>query len=87
MSQSAIDAQVHESLDIHGDFPSEIAFNPVLFIYDFPNTGSLLPCQVIRIGIPIDTRLGENFLGGCPSYAVNIGEGHLHPLSFRKINA
>ena len=87
MPQPTIGAQIHESLDVHGYFSSEIAFNPVFFIYDFSNIGNLPPSQVIRIFIPIDTRLRENFLRGCPSYAVNIGEGHFDPLSFRKINA
>jgi hypothetical protein len=60
--QAAIAAQVHQALDVHGDFRTQVTFHLVMRINDLPDGVDLAFGKIVALGVPIDTGLIEDLL-------------------------
>ncbi len=85
MAQTAITAKVHESLDIHGDLATQIAFDFDFAVNQFADFCDLGFRQIIRSGIRINLRFRKNILSDRTTDAVNVGQGDLNPFVSRQI--
>jgi hypothetical protein len=85
MTNTPVAPQVHQSLDIHGDFTAQIAFD-----YDLANLGT--QCRYFGIGKIFDKRgrLNARVLADRQSTrtanAENMGESHPYVLTHRNID-
>lgn len=64
VTQPLVAAQIHQSLDIHGYFSAKIAFNLVILVDDFPDTGYFRLSEIFSPGVAIYSGLGEYLFGG-----------------------
>jgi hypothetical protein len=83
MAHTSIAANVHQSLDIHRDFPPEIALNSHFFIDDFAQAVDLVVGQIPHPRIRIDVRSLEKMLARMESNTVDVWQSRLDPLISR----
>ncbi len=86
MTQTAIAAQVHQALDVHGDFRAQVSFHLVMHIDDLPDGVDLAFGKIIAFGIPIDVGLSKNLLGSGATDTIDIGQGDLYPFVLGQVN-
>jgi hypothetical protein len=87
MPDSAIAADIHETLDVHGDLASERPLDL--------DPGLNLPAKTIHIvvgkilcpDVEIDASRLEDLLRACPPDPEDVGEGDLDPLVPREVNS
>ena len=87
MTQTAVAAQIHQTLDVHSDFTTQVAFNAVLTVDQFTDLYDLVIRQFVdalRIG---DTELAADCLRGRRANAVDIAQADDHPLVGRNVYA
>src|SRR5579862_684276 len=87
MATPAVRADLDQTLDVQGDFAAQVAFDLVAPVDDLAQPVDLLLGEVADPGVGIDVGLGEDLLAGRQAEAEDIGEGDLHPLLARDINA
>jgi hypothetical protein len=87
MPEPTVQSQVHQSLDIHGDFTSQITFDLVLFINDPTDTGDLSLGKVVRLRVPVHTGLGQDLLRRGPPDPIDVRQGDFDSLVLWQINA
>src|ERR1043165_4472541 len=80
VTQAPIAAEVHEALDVHRDFASQITFNEVVAVDGFADLDDLSFGQVVDATRWGDPNLLANFLGlGLPD-SMNVAKPNLDPL-------
>src|SRR4030095_3618664 len=84
---SAIAADVHQTLDVHGDVLAEIAFDFHVVRDDLANPHDLFLGQVLDPGVRADVRLLEDEVRLGPPDAVDVGQPNFHPLVQRQIDS
>ena len=72
MPQAAITAKIHQALDIHGYFASQITFDFIAFVDYIANPCDFGLGQFLSSGVKIDTGFGQYFLRGRTTDAVYI---------------
>ena len=80
MPQPTISPKIHQSLQIHGNFPSQISFYLMLFIDNVSYSRNFSVGKVICLRVDINTCLHEDLLSLRPTDPVNISQGYFHPL-------
>ncbi len=63
MAKSPVGTDVHQSFDVGRNIPSEISFHFILLVNDVSDPNHLGLRQFVHLGIPLDVRLFENFIG------------------------
>lgn len=80
MTKTTITPDVHESLDVHGHFPTQVSLDLLLPIDDFPDADHIGLLELIHTGVEINVRLAENPLGGSSANTVDIGQSNFNSL-------
>src|SRR5690606_6611503 len=86
MAQAAIAANLGQSLDVHRDFPPQVAFDRVIVVDDLPQAGYIHLRQVLDARFGIDTGLAEDFLAAAGTDAMNISQASTNLFITRNIN-
>ena len=84
--ETAIAPDVHQALDVHCDFTTQIALDPHLLVDDLANAVDLVVCQVAHPRIRAHIRALEESLAGMEPDAKDIGQRRLNALVARKID-
>jgi hypothetical protein len=80
MPQSTITAEIHESLDVHGDLGAQITFDFELRVNDLPNGVHLCIRQIIGLCVPTDAGRIENFAGRGAPNTIDVRQSNLDAL-------
>src|ERR1700677_2221175 len=87
VAKSAMSAQVHQTLDIDGYFPAEIAFDHIIAVDRFADLQHLGVAELRYTAIGRNMHLLANFLGLLRTDAVNILQRDDHALVGRNVYA
>jgi len=85
MAQTAIAADVHQALDVGGDFTTKITLNFVVIFNLSTDDINFISSEIVGIGFPINACRVENFEGHGPADAVDVGQRNIHALISRQI--
>ena len=77
MTDAAVAADIHQSLDVHLDFGAEGAFHFVLIVDDVAEGVLLVVGPILHLLAFVDTGLGQNLFGGATSDSEDIGQAYL----------
>jgi hypothetical protein len=81
MAQSPVAPQIHESLDVHGNFGAQFTFHLNLTVNGLTNVVDFGIRQIVGKGIGINVQLFQNFVRSGPPDPVNVGQSDLNPLA------
>jgi hypothetical protein len=81
MAQSPIAPQIHETLDVHGNFGAQFTLDLNLAVNGFSDVVDFDIRQIVRKGIGINFQLLQNFVRCGPSYSIDVGQSDLNPLA------
>jgi hypothetical protein len=87
MTKSAVTAQVHQSFDVHADFPAAVTFDHKLFVYNLSDDRDIIVGQIITAQGMGNICLIQDFPGRSAANPVDIGQGNHHMLAFRQVYA
>src|SRR5262249_55668096 len=87
VAQAAIAAQIHETLDVHGDFAAKIALDAVLAVYGFADAHHLVIGELIDTAIGRNADLFANLPGLGAADPIDVGERDQHSFLGRNIDA
>ena len=62
--QSAIAADVHQSLDVHRDIPAQISLHRIITVKNGADLNDIGFGQIVALGGRIDACFSKNLLGG-----------------------
>jgi hypothetical protein len=82
VTKTAIRSNVHQSLDVHGNFAAQISLDPMFPINYVPNAHHFSFLELIDTGIEIDIGLGKDFLSRISSNPIDIGQSDFNLLVF-----
>jgi len=85
MPQTAIGADVHQTLDVHLDALAEVAFDFALGFQNRANATELFFAQVTDARVELDLRLAQNRTCARSANTVNVSKTDLGTLIRRKI--
>src|SRR4029077_1574077 len=86
VTQPAVAAEIHQPLDVHGNFAPQIAFHDIVAVDHFANLQHVL---VAELGHPtrwVDVHLFHDFLGLLRPDAMDILQGDHNALVCRYVN-
>jgi hypothetical protein len=83
----SITTDVHEPLDVHGDFLAEITFDPTLLVDHLTDRTDLFLVQVLHTDFGRDARLLQDDLGAGMTDPVDMGESDIDAFLTRQIDA
>ena len=86
MPEPAVAPDIHQALDVHRDFPAQIALDPHLLVDDFAKAVDFVVRQVPHARVRIHIRALEELLAGMKSDAKDIGQRRFDALVARKID-
>src|SRR6188472_2246099 len=84
---AAIAPDVHQPLDVHGDFGAEGSFHLDRTLDHLAKARHFRVRKIAHAGIRIDAGLTQNAAAGGPTDSENVGKGNLDPLLAREIHA
>jgi hypothetical protein len=87
MPKAAVAPNIHQALDVHRDFATQISLDSHLFVDDFANSVDLVIGKVPHARVRIYIRALEQFLAGMEADAKDIGQRRFDPLIARKIDS
>jgi len=87
MTKPAIAADVHQSLDVHGDFAPEVAFYTELFVNDVAQPLDFIFRQVLDPCIGANASSLEELLAGMQTNAVDGGKPNFYALLSGKVDS
>ena len=87
MPQTPVAPDVHQALDVHCDFATQVSLDPHFFVDDFANPIDLVIRQISDASVRVDIRALEQLLAGMESDAKDIRQRRLDPLIARKIDS
>jgi hypothetical protein len=87
VAKTAVAANVHQTLDVHRDFPAEIAFDSHLFVDDLAKAIDLIVGQVPNSRIRVDIRPLEQLLARMQPNSVDVRQSCLNTLIAREIDS
>jgi hypothetical protein len=87
MSQAAVGSQIHEPLDVHGDFPPKVSLNLVRAIDNLTDLGRFHFGELIRIEVWIKVGFIQDSLGASPTNPVDVRQRNFQALVFRQVNS
>jgi hypothetical protein len=87
MANTAITAQIHQPLDVHGHFTAQIAFDHVVLVDDLTDLDDFLIRQFRNPALPRDADFGTDLRGFGPANAMDVSQRNLDPFVGRNIYA
>ena len=87
VAAAAVGADLHEPLDVHRDLLAEVALDAALGVEDPGDAAHLLLGEVLDPHARLDAGLAEDLVRAGGTDPVDVGEGDLHPLLPREIDA
>jgi DNA polymerase I-like protein with 3'-5' exonuclease and polymerase domains len=81
--EAAIASDVHQSLDVHGDFTPQITLNPQLLVDDVTQPLDFIFSEIPNSGIRVNASSLEELLAGVQSNTVDVGETDFYALLSR----
>ncbi len=87
MAKSTIASDVHQPLDVSGDFSAQIPFNLIAAIDDVSNLDNFVFCELTDPSIEIDSGFGKDFLRYTPTDSIDVCESDFDPFVSWQINA
>jgi hypothetical protein len=87
MPQAPVRSQIHEPLDVHGDFTSKITLDLERPIDNLTDLGSFHLGELIRIEARIEVAFLDDLLGACPTDPMDVRQRNLKSLIFRQVNS
>src|SRR5262249_52680228 len=87
VTQAAVAAQVHQSLDVHGHLATEVTLDLVLALDDLAQGPRLVPGEVLGGRDRIDPGLADDVLGGLATDSVDVRQGDDRALPGRQVDA
>ena len=86
MTNAAVAAEINETLDIHGDFTSEIAFDCVLGNFS-ANLIDLILCEISKLNVFRKTGSLEDVGCAIAADTIDTGKRNYGMLLIRNVNA
>src|SRR5688572_14736586 len=86
MANAAVAADVHQPLDVHGDFGAQGAFDLDRPLDHLAEPGNFGVGQIPYPGIGTHTGLTKNAAAGGPTDSEDVGGRDLHPLLAWKVH-
>ena len=86
MTQAAVAADVHQALDVHGNFAAKIALYLEVVIDIVAQLTDFLLGQILDSGIGIDTGRFNDIVRNIPANAIDIRQGDLDSLFSGKVD-
>lgn len=80
MPQTTIAADVHQPLDIHVDFPAEVAFDHHFLLDNVPEARNLIVGEISYPRIGTDPRTLQHLLARGEPDAVDVGQADFNTL-------
>ena len=87
MTQAAVAAQVHQTLDVHRGFATQVAFNLIIAVDGFADLQDLSVSQLIYTTISRNNELLDDFLCEFLNNHVNIRQRNNNALCSRDVDA
>ena len=88
VTDPAVTFNALQTLQIHADFPPEIAFNHILAVLDgMDNLGKLLLRQILGPDARIDFGLGQDIFRVARADTIDVAEGNVDSLVGRDFNS
>jgi hypothetical protein len=86
MPQTAIAPNVHQALNVHRDFATQVTLDPHLFVDDFSNPVHFVVREIPDARVRVHVRALEELLAGMKPDAEDVGQRRLDSLIARKID-
>ena len=83
MPETAVTSDIHQALDVHCDFTTQVTFDPHLLVDDFTNAVDLVVRQVPHARIRAHIRALEELLAGMEPDAKDIRQRRFDSLVAR----
>ena len=83
MSETAVAPDIHQALDVHRDFTTQVTLDPHLLVDDFTNAVDLVVRQIPHARIRAHIRALEQFLAGMEPDAKDVRQRRLDSLVAR----
>lgn len=80
MPQPTVTPEIHEPLDVHGDFRAQVSLNLILGVNHLSDGVHFALGQIIALRAPIDVGLVEDLLRCSSPDPVNVRQGNLNAL-------
>ena len=87
MPYTSIGTNFHEPFNVHGNFFTQVSFDPTLFFDNLPNATHFILGQISDFGIQVDICRCTNIAGPWPSDPMNIGQADLDSFISGQINS
>src|SRR5690349_17424313 len=87
VAEPPVRADLLEALDVERHLAAQVALHLVAPVDDVPEPVDLLLRQVPDTGVRVDVGLGQDLLAGGQADTEDVGEGDLHALLARDIDA
>src|SRR5690606_31790092 len=78
--ESAVAAEIHQPLDAHLHFATQVTLDLVVLLDDATDRAHLLVGQIVGTNRRTDARLLQDLLRGHPANPINIGQCNLDTL-------
>jgi hypothetical protein len=86
MPKPSIAADVHEPLDIHGNFLAEITFDSTFLVDHLADLADLLLVQILHPNFEPNTGFFQDELGAYVTDPIDMGESDVDALATRQID-
>src|SRR5712691_10840134 len=87
VAHPAVGADLHQPLDVHGDFLAEVALHAALHVDDLGDAAGLLLGEVLHPHARLDPGLAQDLVAARYPDSVDVGERDLDPLLPGKVDA
>ena len=87
MTQAAVATLVHQTLDVHLGFTTQVTFNGICGVDVLTNSKNFRIAQLINATGFVNVCAGTGFFGRCEANSGNISEGNRDPLVGRDVYA
>jgi hypothetical protein len=86
VTEATVAAEVHEALDVHGDFATEVALDHVVGVDRFADLEDFGVRQLVHAASGFDAELAGDFLGFGRANAVDVRKRDFYALRRRKVH-
>jgi len=83
MTEPSIATKIHQSLDVHRNFPAKVTFYLQVPVDEFPDLRDFTLGEIFRSRVRVDTCFSDNLLRSRPANAVDICQRNFDPFIFR----
>jgi hypothetical protein len=80
MAQTTVRAAIDQSLDVHREGLSQIAFDLIALLNNFSNLYDMLLAQILDANCSVDPGLAQDRECGRPPNSIDVGQADIRPL-------